>query len=192
MTFFGRLHCTCCSEPRFTAFLIFFLSSLLPLLCLTYFATVCKYSFDFTVVCHPVFFFFFTSLRILLHKLTRGTKTAKQITVAAIMSNAQLACTYAALILSESGHCDADSICKVTKAAGVEVSHGMASAFASALAGISLEQVLGNISFGGAAAGAAAPAAAAGGAAPAAAASKKEEKKEEEEADDDMGFGLFD
>ena len=112
------------------------------------------------------------------------------------MSNAQLACTYAALILSESGHCDADSICKVTKAAGVEVSHGMASAFASALAGISLEQVLGNISFGGAAAGAAAPAAAAGGAAPAAAAapaaSKKEEKKEEEEADDDMGFGLFD
>jgi large subunit ribosomal protein LP1 len=109
------------------------------------------------------------------------------------MSNAQLACTYAALILSENGSCNADAICKVTKAAGVEVSHGMATAFANAFAAINVNEVLSSISFGGAAAGAAAPAAAAaGGAAPAAAAAAKKEEKVEEEADDDMGFGLFD
>ncbi|CAG9571387.1 putative 60S acidic ribosomal protein [Leishmania major strain Friedlin] len=108
------------------------------------------------------------------------------------MTTAQLACTYAALILSASGKTDADSICAVTKAAGVEVSHGMAAAFANALAAVNVNEVLGSISFGGAAAGgAAAPAAAAAasGAAPAAAAAKEEP---EEDADDDMGFGLFD
>lgn len=109
------------------------------------------------------------------------------------MTTAQLACTYAALILSASGKTDADSICAVTKAAGVEVSHGMAAAFANALASVNVNEVLGSISFGGAAAGgAAAPAAAAAaasGAAPAAAAAKEEP---EEDADDDMGFGLFD
>ncbi|KPI84860.1 putative 60S acidic ribosomal protein [Leptomonas seymouri] len=106
------------------------------------------------------------------------------------MSNNQLACTYAALILSENGNCSADAICNVTKAAGVQVSHGMATAFANAFASINVSDVLAKISFGGAASGAAAPAAAAGGAAPAAAAAKEE--KVEEEADDDMGFGLFD
>ncbi|CBZ25057.1 putative 60S acidic ribosomal protein [Leishmania mexicana MHOM/GT/2001/U1103] len=107
------------------------------------------------------------------------------------MTTAQLACTYAALILSASGKTDADSICAVTKAAGVEVSHGMAAAFANALASVNVSEVLGSISFGGAAAGgpAAPAAAAASGAAPAAAAAKEEP---EEEADDDMGFGLFD
>ncbi|CBZ32859.1 60S acidic ribosomal protein, putative, partial [Leishmania donovani] len=88
------------------------------------------------------------------------------------MTTAQLACTYAALILSASGKTDADSICAVTKAAGVEVSHGMAAAFANALASVNVNEVLGSIRFSGAAAGgAAAPAAAAAasGAAPAAA-----------------------
>ncbi|EPY37807.1 large subunit ribosomal protein LP1 [Angomonas deanei] len=108
------------------------------------------------------------------------------------MSIQQLACTYAALILSEQQKNDAASILAVTKAAGVDVSSGMAAAFASALATVKVSEVLDNISFGGAApaAGGAAPAAAAGGAAPAAA--KKEEKPAEEEGDDDMGFGLFD
>ncbi|KPA73323.1 putative 60S acidic ribosomal protein [Leptomonas pyrrhocoris] len=108
------------------------------------------------------------------------------------MSNAQLACTYAALILSENGSCNADAICNVTKAAGVPVSHGMATAFANAFVGINVEQVLNSISFGGAASGAAAPAAAAAGGAAAPAAAAKKEEKVEEEADDDMGFGLFD
>ncbi|CAJ1014543.1 60s Acidic ribosomal protein, putative [Leishmania lindenbergi] len=107
------------------------------------------------------------------------------------MATAQLACTYAALILSESGKTDADSICAVAKAAGVEVSNGMAAAFANALATVNVKEVLGCITFGGAAAGgAAAPAAAAAGGAAPAAAEKKDEP--EEEADDDMGFGLFD
>jgi len=102
----------------------------------------------------------------------------------------QLACTYAALILNESGKADdASSILAITKAAGVTVSGGMAQAFADAFKNVNIAEVLGNISFGGAAAapaaGAAAPAA--GGAA----AAKKEEKAEEEE-DDEMGFGLFD
>ncbi|KAK7196544.1 60S acidic ribosomal protein [Novymonas esmeraldas] len=111
------------------------------------------------------------------------------------MTTAQLACTYAALILSESGKTDAASIIAVTKAAGVEVSQGMAAAFSKAISSVNVNQVLGGISFGGAAAGgAAAPAAAAGASAGAAAAPAAAAKKEEpeEEGDDDMGFGLFD
>ncbi|KAF8278019.1 putative 60S acidic ribosomal protein [Trypanosoma cruzi] len=107
-------------------------------------------------------------------------------------SKQQLACTYAALILADSGKTDMDSLLKVTKAAGVDVSKGMASAFASILKNVDINDVLSKVSFGGvapAAGGAtAAPAAAAAAAAPAAAAAKKEEEEE----DDDMGFGLFD
>lgn len=108
------------------------------------------------------------------------------------MSNAQLACTYAALILSESGKVDAASIGAVTKAAGVTVSGGMASAFADAAKHVDFAAVLKNISFGGAAAGGAAAAAApaAGGAAAAPAA--KAAAAKESESDDDVGFGLFD
>ncbi|ORC88085.1 putative 60S acidic ribosomal protein [Trypanosoma theileri] len=107
------------------------------------------------------------------------------------MSTQQLACTYAAFLLADSGKCDASSLLAVTKAAGVEVSKGMAGAYAAVLETVNINDVLSNIAFGGgapAAGGAAAPAAAGGAAAPAA---KKEEKVEEEE-DDDMGFGLFD
>ncbi|KAG5509071.1 hypothetical protein JKF63_06079 [Porcisia hertigi] len=109
------------------------------------------------------------------------------------MTTAQLACTYAALILSESGKTDASSICAVAKAAGVEVSQGMATAFSNALASVDVNEVLRSISFGGAAAGgAAAPAAASAAAAPAAPAAAAKKEEPEEEADDDMGFGLFD
>ncbi|AAZ11297.1 60S acidic ribosomal protein, putative [Trypanosoma brucei brucei TREU927] len=104
----------------------------------------------------------------------------------------QLACTYASLILSGSGNVDAAKLLAVTNAAGVTVSKGMAEAFASILGGISIDEVLGNIAFGGgapvASSGGAAAAAPAAGGAPAAAAPAKEE----EEDDDDMGFGLFD
>ncbi|EAN89095.1 60S acidic ribosomal protein, putative [Trypanosoma cruzi] len=107
-------------------------------------------------------------------------------------SKQQLACTYAALILADSGKTDMDSLLKVTKAAGVDVSKGMASAFASILKNVDINDVLSKVSFGGvapAAGGATAAPAAAAAAAPAAAAAAK---KEEEEEDDDMGFGLFD
>ncbi|KAH9600823.1 Pseudouridine synthase [Trypanosoma melophagium] len=104
----------------------------------------------------------------------------------------QLACTYAAFLLADSGKCDASSLLAVTKAAGVEVSKGMAGAYAAILESVNINDVLSNIAFGGcgapAAGGAAAAPAAGGAGAPAA---KKEEKEEEEE-DDDMGFGLFD
>ncbi|RNC36464.1 60S acidic ribosomal protein [Trypanosoma cruzi] len=108
-------------------------------------------------------------------------------------SKQQLACTYAALILADSGKTDMDSLLKVTKAAGVDVSKGMASAFASILKNVDINDVLSKVSFGGvapAAGGATAAPAAAAAAAPAAAAAAA--KKEEEEEDDDMGFGLFD
>eukprot|EP01137_Pigoraptor_chileana_P031380 Opistho-2@19142 len=99
----------------------------------------------------------------------------------------QLACTYAALILAESGKKDAASIQAVTKAAGIPVSQGLATAFAAVAKDADFSKILASISFGGAAS--AAPAAAS--AAPAA---KKEEKKaapvEEEEDDFGMG-GLF-
>lgn len=111
----------------------------------------------------------------------------------------QLACTYAALMLHDSGKLDADNILAVTKAAGVDVSVGMAHAFANALATINIEDVIAGMTFSGgagtassAAAGGAASASGSGAgdkAAPAAEA-KKEEPAEEE--DDDMGFGLFD
>merc|ERR1712071_576727 len=101
------------------------------------------------------------------------------------MSNtAELAATYAALILADEGvEITADKITAITSAASVEVEPIWASLLAKALEGKDVKSMLSNIGAGGGA-----PAAAAG-AAPAA-----EEKKEEakEESDDDMGFGLFD
>jgi large subunit ribosomal protein LP1 len=103
----------------------------------------------------------------------------------------QQACVYAALILAESGKISADSLIAVSKAAGVEVTKGMATAFAGLLKDGQVDKILKNVSFGGG--GAAAPAAAAaapaaGKAAPAAAKAKEPEPEE----DDDMGMGLFD
>ena len=102
----------------------------------------------------------------------------------------QQACTYAALLLADTGKLSAESIIAVAKAGGVEVNKGMASAFANLLKDVQVDKVLKNVSFGG---GAAAPAAASAAAAAPAAAAKapvKEEKKEEEEEGDGM-FGLF-
>ena len=100
--------------------------------------------------------------------------------------SAQLACTYAALILAD-GQKDAASILAVTKAAGFTVSEGMASAFAAIAKDADFSKILSSISFTGGAAAAAAPAAAA--AAPAAAA-KKAVVEEDDEDDFGMG-GLF-
>ncbi|KAK3996685.1 ribosomal protein 60S [Cladorrhinum sp. PSN332] len=110
------------------------------------------------------------------------------------MSTAELATSYAALILADDGvEITADKISTIIKAANVaEVEPIWASLFAKALEGKDVKDLLSNVGSGGAAAGPAAggASAAAGGAAEEA---KEEEKVEEkEESDEDMGFGLFD
>ena len=104
----------------------------------------------------------------------------------------QLACTYAALLLADSGKLNAETLTAVTKAAGVTVNKGMAGAFAAILKDADLNKILSNVSFGGGAAApaAAAPAAGAKAAAAAPAAAAKPAAAEEEE--DDGMFGLFD
>ncbi|KAL4990503.1 60s acidic ribosomal protein-domain-containing protein [Aspergillus navahoensis] len=110
------------------------------------------------------------------------------------MSTAELACSYASLILADEGiEITADKLQTLLTAAKVqEVEPIWTSIFAKALEGKDIKDLLTNVG----SAGAAAPAA--GGAAPAAggdaAAPAAEEKKEEEkeESDEDMGFGLFD
>lgn len=109
------------------------------------------------------------------------------------MSHAELAVSYAALILADDGvDITADKLQTLLSAANVqEVEPIWTSLFAKALEGKDVKDLLTNVGSGGA------PAAAGGAAAaPAEAATpeaaKEEEKKEEEESDDDMGFGLFD
>ncbi|KAK3377711.1 60S acidic ribosomal protein P1 [Podospora didyma] len=110
------------------------------------------------------------------------------------MSNAELATSYAALILADDGvEITADKLSTLIKAANVlDVEPIWASLFAKALEGKDVKDLLSNVGSG----GGAASAPAAGGAPAAAGASedaKVEEKVEEkEESDDDMGFGLFD
>ncbi|CRL00760.1 CLUMA_CG014015, isoform A [Clunio marinus] len=110
------------------------------------------------------------------------------------LSNAELACVYAALILvDDEVAITGEKISTILKAANVEVEPYWPSLFAKALEGVDIKNLITNIGsgVGSAPAGGAATAAAAAPAAPAEA--KKEEKKEESEAsDDDMGFGLFD
>ncbi|OJJ02905.1 hypothetical protein ASPVEDRAFT_42428 [Aspergillus versicolor CBS 583.65] len=109
------------------------------------------------------------------------------------MSNAELACSYASLILADEGiEITADKIQTLLSAAKVqEVEPIWTSIFAKALEGKDIKDLLTNVGSAGAAAPAAAGgAAAAGGDAAPAAEEKKEEEKEE--SDEDMGFGLFD
>ncbi|KAG6908720.1 hypothetical protein DXG01_003565 [Tephrocybe rancida] len=110
------------------------------------------------------------------------------------MASADLAATYAALILADAElEITSDKVLTLTSAAGVELEPIWASLLAKALEGKNVKDLLSNVGAGGGApaASGAAPAAAAGGAA--AEAPKEEEKVEEkEESDDDMGFGLFD
>ncbi|KAM0333367.1 hypothetical protein ACHAQA_002028 [Verticillium albo-atrum] len=109
------------------------------------------------------------------------------------MSNAELASSYAALILADDGiEITADKLQTLIKAAKVEdVEPIWTSLFAKALEGKDVKDLLSNVGSGG---GAAAAPAAGGAAAGGAAEEAKEEAKEEEkeESDDDMGFGLFD
>ncbi|CAE6515282.1 unnamed protein product [Rhizoctonia solani] len=112
------------------------------------------------------------------------------------MASAELAATYAALILADdSAEINSEKIVAITTAAGVELEPIWATLLAKALEGKNVKDLLSNVGAGGGApAAGAAPAGAAAGGAAAPAEEKKEEKKEEEkeESDDDMGFGLFD
>ncbi|KAL4719938.1 hypothetical protein ACJJTC_018187 [Scirpophaga incertulas] len=111
-----------------------------------------------------------------------------------MVSKAELACVYSALILVDDDVAvTGEKISTILKAAAVEVEPYWPGLFAKALEGVNVRELITNIGtgVGAAPAGGAAPAAAA--AAPAAEAAKEEKKEEEpEESDDDMGFGLFD
>merc|ERR1712037_114198 len=99
--------------------------------------------------------------------------------------SAELACTYAALILSDDGvDISGDKIASLLKAANVEVEPFWPGLFAGALKNCYVSELISSIS-----AGVGAGPAAGGGAEEA----KEEEKKPESssESDDDMGFDMF-
>ncbi|OBT56040.1 hypothetical protein VE04_02987 [Pseudogymnoascus sp. 24MN13] len=109
------------------------------------------------------------------------------------MSNAELATSYAALILADDGvDITAEKLQTLLDAAeDADVEPIWTSLFAKALEGKDVKDLLLNVGSGGGAP--AAGGAAAGGAAAASEDAPVEEKEEEkEESDDDMGFGLFD
>jgi len=110
------------------------------------------------------------------------------------MASADLAPTYAALILADDGlEITSAKINTLVQAANVEIESIWCNLLAKALEGKNIKELLSSVGSGGApAAGSAAPTS--GTAAAAAEPPKEEEKKEEEkeESDDDMGFGLFD
>ncbi|KAF4313812.1 hypothetical protein SLS57_005595 [Botryosphaeria dothidea] len=109
------------------------------------------------------------------------------------MSTAELASSYAALILADEGiEITSDKLQTLITAAKVaDVEPIWTSLFAKALEGKDVKELLLNVGSGGPAAAApAGGAAAAGGDAAEAPAEEKEEEKEE--SDEDMGFGLFD
>nr|ALS04085.1 60S acidic ribosomal protein P1 [Acartia pacifica]ALS04087.1 60S acidic ribosomal protein P1 [Acartia pacifica] len=111
------------------------------------------------------------------------------------MSNSELACVYAALILADDDVAiTSEKLTTILKAAGVDFEPYWPGLFAKALESCDLKSLITNVGSGvGAAPAAGAPAAAGdGGAAPAAAKEEAKKVEEEEEEDDDMGFGLFD
>merc|ERR1711917_83368 len=109
--------------------------------------------------------------------------------------SAELACTYAALILNDDDvEITCDKITAILKAANVNFEPFWPSLFAGALKDVDVRSLSTNIGSGVGSGPAAGGAAAAGGDAAAAEAPKEEAKKAESspEEDDDMGFGLFD
>ncbi|TVY41395.1 60S acidic ribosomal protein P1 [Lachnellula cervina] len=121
------------------------------------------------------------------------------------MSTAELAVSYAALILADDGVdvtvrflppedlAHADKLQTLIKAAGVdEVEPIWTSLFAKALEGKDVKELLLNVGSGGGAAAAPAAGGAAGGEAAAEEAKPEEKEEAKEESDEDMGFGLFD
>ncbi|GAB7365226.1 hypothetical protein MBLNU230_g6312t1 [Neophaeotheca triangularis] len=110
------------------------------------------------------------------------------------MSTAELASSYAALILADDGvDITADKLQSLIQAAKItEVEPIWTQIFAKALEGKDVKDLLMNVGAGGGAAAAPAAGAAAGGAAEEAPKEEAKKEEEKEESDDDMGFGLFD
>jgi len=112
------------------------------------------------------------------------------------MASADLATTYAALILADDGiEITADKINALTSAANVDIEPIWATLLAKALEGKNVKELLFNVGSGGGAPAAGSSTLPAASSDPVPAAETKEEKvveKEAEESDDDMGFGLFD
>ncbi|KAI9771332.1 MAG: 60S acidic ribosomal protein P1 [Geoglossum simile] len=114
------------------------------------------------------------------------------------MSNAEIATSYAALILADDGvDITADKLQTLIKAAKIDdVEPIWTSLFAKhtpqALEGKDVKDLLLNVGSGGSAAAAPTTGGAAGGAASTEAAKEEEKEEEKEESDEDMGFGLFD
>merc|ERR1712227_76709 len=108
--------------------------------------------------------------------------------------SAELACTYAALILNDDDvEITGDKITAILKAANVDFGPFWPSLFAGALKDVDVRSLITNIGSGVGSGPAAGGAAAAGGDSAAAEAPKEEAKAESSsEEDDDMGFGLFD
>ena len=105
-------------------------------------------------------------------------------------SNAELAMTYAALILADDGaECSDANLAKLAKAAGVEVESFWPKVFAKFLAKNDVMDLVSKVGSGGGGGGGGGDGAPAAGGAPAAAAAPEPEPEEEEE---DMGFSLFD
>merc|ERR1711934_805728 len=99
-----------------------------------------------------------------------------------IMSNAELACTYAALILHDAEQeITSENLKSLVSAAGVEVSDIWYNVFAKAMGGADIEKICTSMGSG--------PAAGAAAAATAAVVEEEEEEEEEEEMGDG---GLFD
>ncbi|KAF2461289.1 60s acidic ribosomal protein-domain-containing protein [Lineolata rhizophorae] len=110
------------------------------------------------------------------------------------MSTAELASSYAALILADDGvEITADKLQSLIKAADVpDIEPIWTQLFAKALEGKDVKDLLMNVGAGGGAAAAPAAGGAAGGEAAPAEEAKEEKEEEKEESDEDMGFGLFD
>ncbi|CAG0882645.1 unnamed protein product [Cyprideis torosa] len=109
------------------------------------------------------------------------------------MSNSELACVYASLILADDDIAiTGDKISTILKAAGVNVEPFWPGLFATALGNTDVKELVTKLGSGMGAGGgaAAAPAAAEAPAAEAAKEEKKKEEEPEEESDDDMGFVL--
>merc|ERR1711973_114097 len=108
--------------------------------------------------------------------------------------SAELACTYAALILNDDGiDITGDKITSILKAAKVDCEPFWPGLFAGALKDVNVADLIANIGSGAGAAAPAAGGAAAGGAADEPAEEEKnKESSSEDSGDDDMGFGLFD
>merc|ERR1711864_53591 len=102
------------------------------------------------------------------------------------MSNSELACVYAALILADDDVAvTPEKLTTILKAAGVDVEPYWPGLFSKALESCDLKSLITNVGSG----VGGAPSAAAGDA-PAAKEEEKKKEESEEEEDDDMGFGL--